>query len=139
MPQVVFLACPPGRLRIEIGVSASLNDVCSTFPESPPDFFQHRRSSAVFDDIVEQSGDGEVFVASRFQHQRRHAHQVRYIWNRRGFAPLSSMHLGGEQECTEKPRPQLYYFLLTFSGHYCFSPRRMDKYARMNGFKSPSS
>jgi hypothetical protein len=43
-----------------------------TLAKAPPHFFEHGRTAAVFDYIVQQRRDGEIFIASRFEDETGH-------------------------------------------------------------------
>src|SRR5580704_7749603 len=145
VPDISFLAFAPRRLWFRIGVRAPLHNLSHAASKLAPDLPQHRRTPAVFHNIVQQRSDCHVFVAAKLQHQRGDPHQVRDVRNRRRLARLSGMLLGGKVKGAQKPRTELHRFLFhprclcRSRAHYCFSPRRADKYARMNGCKSPSS
>ena len=117
------------------------------FSKPAADFLQHRRAAAVLDYVMQQGGDGEILVASGFEHQRGHAHQVRDVGNCRGLAGLPGMLLRGELKRAQEAGAELDRALrrarIPRSGAglqlHCFSPRRASRYARMNGCRSPSS
>lgn len=97
MLQIIFFALPPGRLGIEIGVSASLDYMGDALPEAAANFLKHRRAATIFDNIVQECGDGQIFIASGFEHQAGHAQQMRDVRNSRGLASLSGMLAGSEE------------------------------------------
>ena len=65
--EIVDLALFPGRFRDRVGVSAALNDRCDAISETCANLFEYRMTAAIFDDIVQQSGDGMVFVPSSLE------------------------------------------------------------------------
>ena len=89
-------ALAPGRLGIGIGIGATVHHFGDALPKAAADFFQHGRSAAILNDIVQERGDREIFVAARFKHQGRDSHQVRDVGNGRCLASLAGMLLGGE-------------------------------------------
>jgi hypothetical protein len=88
---------------------------------------------------VQQGANGEILVASRFQHERGNTQQVRDVRNRGSFAGLTGMFLGRKVEGFEKTRPELNpvpwgpsrFWLRSLElqafGPYCFSLRRASK------------
>jgi hypothetical protein len=73
MLEIVFFALPPWRLGIEVGIGATFYNMSDAVAEAAANFLEHRRAAAVFDDIVQEGGDGKIFIASGFEHQTGHA------------------------------------------------------------------
>ena len=69
MPDVVFFALPPGRFGIEIGIGATVNHVSYALTKAPADFLKHGRAATVLNHVVQEGGDGKIFIASGFEHQ----------------------------------------------------------------------
>jgi hypothetical protein len=69
MLEIVFFALPPWRLRIEVGIGATFYNMSDAVAEAAANFLEHGRAAAVFDDIVQEGGDGKSFIASGFKHQ----------------------------------------------------------------------
>src|ERR1700734_2250659 len=140
MPEIIFLAFAPWRLWLDVRIGASVHNLRDTAAETLLHFSQHRRATAIFHHIVQQSRNRHIFITAEFQRQRSYSHQVRDIGRSRGLAYLSRMFLRGKKKCLQKPRTQLDCVAL-LPAHYfsCFSPRRASRYARMNGCRSPSS
>src|SRR5216684_3352350 len=145
MLDVGLFAFPPWWFGICVGIRAAIDNFGHAAPEAPPDLLQHGRAATVLDHIVKQRRDRQIFVSAELQHQRRDSHQVRDIRNRRGLSRLPRMLLRRKIKCSQESWAKLHRLLLDrrrlrrFHAHYCFSPRRTDKYARINGCKSPSS
>jgi hypothetical protein len=95
----VELALFPGRLGDRVCVGAPLHYRGDTITEARANFFEHRMAATIFDDIVQQAGDGLVFVASSLEDQRGHRHQVRNVRHTRALAGLASVLFGGKIEC----------------------------------------
>src|SRR6266567_6324733 len=144
MSNIFFFALAPWRLGIDVRIGAALDNVGHAISKPAADFLQHWRSAAVLNHIVQQRGNGTIFVAASLEHQGRDSHQVRNIGNSRCLPSLPRVLFSGECECTQesRPKPRLplcALWLSLFCGHlHCFSPRRASKYARMKGCRSPS-
>ena len=62
-----------------MGVGASQHGLGHGIAEPPPDLVQHRHPALVFDRVVQQGRNGFVLVAAIFQHDARHAQQMRHV------------------------------------------------------------
>jgi len=85
MLQVIFFALPPWRLGIEIGVSATFYYMSDALAEAAANFFKHRRATTILNNVMQESGDGQIFIASRFEHQTGNAQQMRNVRNSRSL------------------------------------------------------
>ena len=83
---------------VSVGIGAAVDYVGDALAKAAADFFQHGSASAVFDDVVQERGDGEIFVAPGFEHKRGDAHQMGDVWDRRCFARLAGMHFCCEEK-----------------------------------------
>jgi hypothetical protein len=98
---------------------------------------------------VQQCGNGEIFIASSFENERRDSDEMCDVGNGRGLAGLALVFLGGELKGAEEARTEfdrrVWRFPPTsfasscdarrargtakcysFPGH-CFSPRRANR------------
>ena len=98
MPDVVFFALPPGRFGIEIGIGAAVHDVSDAVAEAATNFLQHGGAATVFYDVVQERGDGKVFIASGFEHQARDTQEMCNVGYGRAFAVLAGVFAGGKQQ-----------------------------------------
>src|SRR5947207_2787050 len=95
---VLLFAFLPRRFWIGVRIGAARDHVSNAFSKTATYFFQHRNSAAVFHYVVQKSRNGKIFVAPRFEDQRRNAHQMRDVRNGRGLSYLFLMFLKSELE-----------------------------------------
>src|SRR5580693_2038525 len=74
MRDVVFLALPPGRFGFEIGIGAAL------------------------DHVVQESGNGKVFIASGFEHQASYTQEMCNVGDGCALAVLTGVFAGREKQ-----------------------------------------
>src|SRR5450432_1911193 len=98
MPNVLLFTLAPGRFGSRVSVGTCFDYISNAFAKTATDFFEHGCATAVFDDIVQQRRDGEVFVASGFEYQGRDAQQVGDVRSAGAFADLAGVLAGGEEQ-----------------------------------------
>jgi hypothetical protein len=98
MGEVVEFALLPRRLGLGIGVGAAFDDAGDAITETLADLGEHRVTAAVFDDVVEESGNGLVFIAPGFEDERRHGHEMGNVRYAGFFAGLGGVLFGGKDE-----------------------------------------
>ena len=95
---VGLLALAPRRLRRRVAVGAAVDDGRHRGSEAAEDFGPRRRAALVFDRVVQQRGDGRVFVGAVLQHNGRRRQQVRDVRRTGQLASLLGVQRGGEGE-----------------------------------------
>jgi hypothetical protein len=65
MGEIVLLTLAPLRFRLNVAVSATIDDVGNSGPEPAPNPLPNWLSSLVFDGVVQQGGNGLVPPCSR--------------------------------------------------------------------------
>ena len=73
---IVALAIKPGRFWLRISIGAAIYYVSHTLAKFLPDFAQPRQASLILDSIVEQCGDGHVFITAIFNNDGGNSQQV---------------------------------------------------------------
>jgi hypothetical protein len=91
MPDVWLFALSPGWLGSCERVTAAFDDMRHTLAEAAADLVEHGNAAAVFCDVVEKRGDGEIFIASGFEYQTGHAEKMGNVGHRRALAFLTRM------------------------------------------------
>ncbi len=61
---VFLFALAPRRLGIGVGIGTAVDHFCDAGAEPAANFFQHGGAAAIFDHVVQKSGDGQIFVAA---------------------------------------------------------------------------
>jgi hypothetical protein len=72
--------------------------VGDTVAKTLADFGKHGMTPAVFNDVVEEGGDGLVFIASGLEDKSRDGHEMRDVRDRGFLARLMRVLFGGEEE-----------------------------------------
>ena len=73
MLEIVFLALPPRWLGIEISIGAAVDHVSYALAEAAADFSKDRDAATIFDNVVQERGDGKIFITSCFEHEAGNA------------------------------------------------------------------
>ena len=98
MLEVVFFAITPGWFGIEIGVSAPVNYLRDAFAKAASDFLQHGRPATILDNVVQEGGDGKIFIASGFEHKAGDTQEMRNVGDGRAFAVLAGVFARGKEQ-----------------------------------------
>ena len=69
MEEIFFFSFPPRGLWVSMRIGTVIDNPCHSLAKPSLHFFQHRRSAAVFDYIVQQRGNRHIFIPAGFQHQ----------------------------------------------------------------------
>ena len=77
-----------------MGVGTSQHDLGHGLAELPADFLQYRHAALVFHRVVQQGGNGFILAAAIFQHEARHAQQMRHIGHAGNLALLILVQFG---------------------------------------------
>jgi hypothetical protein len=110
VPEVLFLALPPGRLGNTISIRAAFHNARYPFAEAPADLLEHSLSALVFHRIMKQRGDGLVFVSALLKDEGADTHQVGNVRDGRPLALLRGMQRSGVTESLLKAFSQSGFF-----------------------------
>ena len=70
------------------------------------DFLQHGCAAAILHHVVQQGGDGEIFIASGFEHERGDTHQMCDVRDGGGLARLAGVLICSELERSLETWPE---------------------------------
>jgi hypothetical protein len=96
--QVVELALLPRWLGNAVSVGTALHDTSNAVTETLADFGEHGLAATVFDDIVEECGDGLVFVTTGLEDEGSNGHQVRDVGDPGFLASLGGVLFRSEEK-----------------------------------------
>jgi hypothetical protein len=96
--EVRLLARAPGGLRRDVGVRARCHDVGDDGAEAAADGSEGLRAALVLDRVVEEGGDGLVFVAAVLEDEGGDGQEVGDVRGGGALAQLPGVQLGGVDE-----------------------------------------
>lgn len=100
MGETALLSLPPWGLRLLMGIGAGFDDGGYSATERCLDLVDRR--VGVLDGVMEQPGDGHVFVATRLEDERRRSKKVSDVRDVAAFAALVAMCLDGKGKCFDE-------------------------------------
>jgi hypothetical protein len=93
-----FFALLPGRFGGSEGIAAFIYDLGDCAAKSLTDQSQRLFTALVFYGVVQQGGDGFVFIPTILQYESRYAHQMGDVWDFTRLAYVALVELVGEGE-----------------------------------------
>jgi len=102
-PDVPAFPLEPGRFRLLVSIGTAIDDVSHALPEFSANFTQPGSATLVFHRIVQQGGNGHLFVPAVLDHGGRHTQKMPDIWTLRPFADLPPVEFRGVSQRFDKP------------------------------------
>jgi len=98
MLEVAFLTLSPWWLGIEIRIGAAVHHMSHALAKAAADLLKHGSAATVLDDVVQEGGDGKIFIASSFEHQTGDAQQMRNVGDGGALASLARVLADREEQ-----------------------------------------